>query len=134
MEADKAGRGAGARKGRDYVPDWLAVADRLGNETAVATTLLKGPHLADAGIPRGPLWAHIIAMSTEAQDDGAFTDEDGVKAWLAANQETLVPEATRRHAEAQAKWLQDKAEKAAAQKERQKAEKAARAAAVAGGS
>jgi hypothetical protein len=64
-------------------------------------------------------------MSTEAQDDGVFTDEAGVKAWLADNQETLVAEATRRHAEAQAKWLSDKAEKAAAQKERQKAEKAA---------
>jgi tRNA nucleotidyltransferase (CCA-adding enzyme) len=125
VEADKAGRGPGARKGRDYVPDWLSVADRLGNETAVATTLLKGPHLADARIPRGPLWAQIVAMSTEAQDDGVFTDEAGVKAWLADNQETLVAEATRRHAEAQAKWLSDKAEKAAAQKERQKAEKAA---------
>jgi hypothetical protein len=56
-------------------------------------------------------------MSTEAQDDGVFTDEAGVKAWLAENQDTLVEEATRRHAEAQAKWLKDKAEKAAAQAE-----------------
>ncbi|MFF2244283.1 CCA tRNA nucleotidyltransferase [Arthrobacter sp. NPDC058130] len=125
VEADKAGRGPGARRGRDYLPDWLAAADRLGNERAVTTTLLKGPHLADAGVPRGRLWVHIVAMSTEAQDDGAFSDEAGVKAWLAANQKTLVAEATRRHAEAQAKWLKDKAEKAAAQKERQRAEKAA---------
>ncbi|HEX9228019.1 MAG TPA: HD domain-containing protein, partial [Arthrobacter sp.] len=132
VEADKAGRGEGARKGRDYVPDWLAVADRLGNESAVNTTMLKGPYLADAGIPRGPLWAHIVAMSTEAQDDGAFTDEAGVKTWLAENQDDLVAEATRRHAEAQAKWLQDKAEKVAAQKERQEAEKAAQQAAAAG--
>ncbi len=125
VEADKAGRGPGALKGRDYLPDWLAVADRLGNETAVTTTLLKGPYLADAGIPRGPLWAHIITMSEEAQDNGEFADEDSVKAWLAENQAALVAEATRRHAEAQEKWLKDKAEKAAAQKERQKADKAA---------
>ena len=117
VEADKAGRGPRARKGRDYLPDWLAAADRLGNETAVTTTLLKGPYLADAGIPRGPQWTHIVAMSTEAQDDGVFTDEAGVKVWLVGNQDTLVTEATRRHAEAQAKWLKDKAEKAAAQAE-----------------
>lgn len=64
-------------------------------------------------------------MSEEARDDGAFTDEAGVKVWLAENQVALVAEATRRHAEAQAKWLKDREEKAAAQKARQKAEKAA---------
>lgn len=43
----------GARHGKNHLPDWLAVADRLGNEKAISTTLLKGPHLTEAGIPRG---------------------------------------------------------------------------------
>jgi tRNA nucleotidyltransferase (CCA-adding enzyme) len=109
VEADKAGRGPGARKGRDYVPDWLAVADRLGNEQAVATTLLKGQHLADAGIPRGKLWAHIVAISTEAQDDGAFTDEAGAGDWLAANGDSVLAEAERRLQKAEAAYAEKKA-------------------------
>jgi tRNA nucleotidyltransferase (CCA-adding enzyme) len=124
VEADKAGRGHGAKRGRNYLPDWLAVADRLGNESAVNTTLLKGPYLADAGIPRGPLWAHIVTMSEEAQDDGAFTDEAGVKTWLAENQDSLRRGGNPPAPEAQAKWLKEKNEKLAPSRHAQKAENA----------
>lgn len=75
VEADKAGRGEGARHSRNYLTDWLEVADRLGNEKAISKTLLKGPHLAESGIPRGKLWAVIVAQSEEAQDDGVFSDD-----------------------------------------------------------
>lgn len=130
VEADHAGRGAGARVGRNYLPDWLAIADRLGNERAVSTTLLKGPHLAEAGIPRGPLWAYIVSMSEDAQDDGEFSDEAGVKAWLAANRTKLVATATSRHTKAQEKWKREKAEKLAILQARQREENAARKAAA----
>lgn len=81
VEADKTGRGDGARQGKNHLPDWLAIADRLGNERAVGT-MLKGQHIAGAGVPRGPMWAHIVAQSEEAQDEGAFSDEDGAREWL----------------------------------------------------
>ncbi|MBG0738980.1 metal-dependent phosphohydrolase [Paeniglutamicibacter antarcticus] len=131
VEADKAGRGVGALRTRNYVPDWLAVAERLGNETAIST-LLKGQHLADAGVPKGKLWAVIVAQSQEAQDEGAFNDEAGARAWLTANEETILGEARRRLQEADAAHALRSAELLAATKARaavQKAEaKAARAA------
>ena len=34
VEADKAGRGEGAQHSRNYLPDWPAIADRIGNEKA----------------------------------------------------------------------------------------------------
>lgn len=103
VEADKAGRGDGARKGRDYLPDWLDRADRLGSESGVGKPILKGPHLADSGIERGPLWGYIIAQSVEAQDDGVFTDEAGARDWLAGNRKAVLTEAQRRWQKAQAK-------------------------------
>lgn len=102
VEADKAGRGAGARKARDYVPEWLERAERLGSESGLGKPILKGPHLAESGIDRGPLWGHIIAQSVEAQDDGAFTDEAGAREWLAGNRKKVLVEAQRR-------WQRDKA-------------------------
>jgi tRNA nucleotidyltransferase (CCA-adding enzyme) len=102
VEADKAGRGEGARHTRNYVPDWLAVAERIGNETAISKTLLKGPHLAEAGVPKGKLWSIIVAQSEEAQDDGAFSDEAGAREWLAANEAKIMKEATRRLQKAEA--------------------------------
>lgn len=81
VEAEKAGRGEGARHGKNHhLPDWLTIAEQLGNEKAVSTTMLKGQHLAHAGIPRGPMCAFIVAQSEEAQDDGALANEDGAKA------------------------------------------------------
>ena len=58
--------------------------------------MLKGQHIADAGVPRGPMWAFIVAQSEEAQDDGAFSDEDGAKAWLATNHDATMQETGRR--------------------------------------
>ncbi|HEX9089587.1 MAG TPA: HD domain-containing protein [Arthrobacter sp.] len=109
VEADKAGRGPGARHSRNYLSDWLTVAEKLGNETAISKTLLKGPHLAEAGIPRGKLWAIIVSQSEEAQDDGAFSDEAGAQAWLSANEAEIMAEATRRLQKAEAAYAKKKA-------------------------
>ena len=109
VEADKAGRGAGARHTRNYVPDWLDVAERIGNETAISKTLLRGPHLAEAGVPKGKLWAIIVAQSEEAQDDGAFNDEAGAREWLAANEVEILTEANRRLQKSEAAYAKKKA-------------------------
>lgn len=58
--------------------------------------MLRGPHLTEAGIERGPLWGHMIAQSVAAQDDGAFADEAGAGAFLAANRDEVLAEAHRR--------------------------------------
>lgn len=133
VEADKAGRGEGARHTRNYLSDWLEIADRLGNETAISKTLLKGPHLAEAGIPHGKLWAFIVAQSEEAQDDGAFSDEAGAKEWLATNGDAILTEANRRLQKATAAYEKKKAAqdiitkaRAAVQKAEAKALKAAK--------
>jgi tRNA nucleotidyltransferase (CCA-adding enzyme) len=78
-------------------------AERLGSDSSVSKTILKGPHLAESGIERGPLWGLIIAQSVEAQDDGVFTDEEGARAWLAGNRKAVLTEAQRRWQKAQAK-------------------------------
>lgn len=109
VEADKAGRGAGARHTRNYVPDWLDVAERIGNETAISKTLLKGPHLAEAGVPKGKLWAIIVTQSEEAQDDGAFSDEAGARDWLASNEDAIMTEAKRRLQKSEAAYAKKKA-------------------------
>ncbi|WP_422758941.1 CCA tRNA nucleotidyltransferase [Paenarthrobacter sp. C1] len=124
VEADKAGRGEGARHTRNYVPDWLAVADRIGNEKAIGTAMLKGHHLADAGVPKGKLWAVIVGLSEEAQDDGAFSDEDGARDWLAANEEAVIKEARRRLQKLEAAQAKRSAEIAAATKARAAIQKA----------
>ena len=109
VEADKAGRGAGARHTRNYVPDWLDVAERIGNETAISKTLLRGPHLAEAGVPKGKLWAIIVAQSEEAQDDGVFSDEAGARNWLATNEDAIMTEAKRRLQKSEAAYAKKKA-------------------------
>ncbi len=96
VEADKEGRGAGARQGVNHLPTWLAKAERLAKEPVVGTTLLKGASLAEADIPRGRLWQFVIEQSRDAQDDGAFSDEEGAAAWLHANRDVVVAEALRR--------------------------------------
>jgi tRNA nucleotidyltransferase (CCA-adding enzyme) len=125
VEADKAGRGEGARHSRNYLPDWLAIADRIGNEKAVGKAMLKGQHIAEAGVPRGPMWAIIVAQSEEAQDEGAFTDEDGAREWLAANRDPIMKETARRLQEAQAASEKKKAALAIALKARQEEQRAA---------
>ena len=109
VEADKAGRGEGARQGVNHLPTWLAKAERLAKEPVVGTTLLKGAALAEADIPRGRLWQFVIEQSRDAQDDGLFIDEEGAAAWLHANRDAVVTEAVRRLGEFQAS---EKAKKA----------------------
>jgi tRNA nucleotidyltransferase (CCA-adding enzyme) len=96
VEADKEGRGPGARQGVNHLPTWLAKAERLGKDPVAGTTLLKGAALAEAGIPRGRLWRFVIEQSRDAQDDGLFGDEEGAAAWLHANRDPVVAEAMRR--------------------------------------
>lgn len=124
VEADKSGRGPGARHGRDYVPEWLERAERLGSESGLGKPILKGPHLAESGIERGPLWGHIIAQSVEAQDDGVFADEAGARAWLAGNRSKVLREAQRRWQRAQAKAEKEQAARLVIAKARNAEQKA----------
>ncbi|MGA8789939.1 MAG: metal-dependent phosphohydrolase, partial [Paenarthrobacter sp.] len=96
VEADKAGRGFGARESVNHLPTWLTKAERLGSEPVTGTTLLKGAALAEAGIPRGRLWRFVIEQSRDAQDDGLFGHEEGAAAWLHANRDPVLAEAMRR--------------------------------------
>jgi tRNA nucleotidyltransferase (CCA-adding enzyme) len=124
VEADKGGRGDGPNGGPEKAAQWLAIAERIDAENPRSMTLLKGHHLAASGVPRGPLWAFMVAQSEEAQDNGAFTDEDGAQVWLQANQEQVVAEAKRRRAEAQAAFEIGQREKLAIQQARQAQQKA----------
>ena len=99
-------------------------AERLGNGSSVSTTILKGPHLAESEIERGPLWGHIIAQSVEAQDDGVFTDEAGAREWLAGNRKAVLTEAQRRWQKAQAKAEKLQRQRLVAAKIRQAEQKA----------
>lgn len=119
VEADKGGRGDGPNGGPDRQPKWLSIAERIDAENPKAMTLLKGHHLAESGVPRGPLWAFMVAQSEEAQDNGAFTDEDGAQAWLQANQEQVIAEARRRQQEHKAAFEKKKAAQLAELKIRQ---------------
>ncbi len=102
VEADKAGRGVGARQGVNHLPTWLTKAELLTKQAVVGTTLLKGAALASEDIPRGRLWRFVIEQSRDAQDDGLFSDEEGAAAWLHANRDAVVAEALRRLGEFQA--------------------------------
>ncbi|GIU57484.1 hypothetical protein [Arthrobacter sp. NicSoilC12] len=64
---------------------------------------------AAAGIPRGKLWPAIVAQSEEAQDDGLFDDEAGVKEWLATNYDDIMKEGQRRLQKAAAAYEKKKA-------------------------
>lgn len=85
---------------------------------------LRPVTLAKAGIPRGPQWAIIVAQAEEAQDNGAFTDEDGAQAWLTANQDAIMKETTRRLQKAQAAAAKKKAAMALTLKAKQAEQKA----------
>jgi tRNA nucleotidyltransferase (CCA-adding enzyme) len=124
VEADKGGRGLGPAGG-ERTAEWLAISERLDAENPRSATLLKGHHLAASGVPRGPLWAFIVAQSEEAQDNGQFADGDGAQAWLTLNYDTVLAEAKRRRAEAQAAFEIGQREKLAIQQARQAEEKAA---------
>ncbi|MDR6435068.1 tRNA nucleotidyltransferase (CCA-adding enzyme) [Paenarthrobacter nicotinovorans] len=109
VEADKEGRGPGARQGVNHLPTWLAKAERLGKDPVAGTTLLKGAALAEEDIPRGRLWHFVIEQSRDAQDDGLFSDEAGAAAWLHANRDAVVAEALRRLDEFEAAGEKSKA-------------------------
>jgi tRNA nucleotidyltransferase (CCA-adding enzyme) len=80
---------------------------------------------AEAGIPRGPMWAFIVAQSEEAQDDGAFTDEEGAREWLATNHDAIMKETTRRLQKAQAASEKRRAAMAVILKAKQEEQKTA---------
>jgi len=96
VEADKRGRGIGARQGINHLPTWLEKAERLAKQPAAGTTLLKGAALAEAAVPPGRLWRFVIEQGRDAQDDGLFSDEEGAAAWFHANRDAVVAEAGRR--------------------------------------
>jgi tRNA nucleotidyltransferase (CCA-adding enzyme) len=125
VEADKGGRGLGPDGGAK-VAQWLSAAERLDAENPRTATLLKGHHLATSGVPRGPLWAQIVKLSQDAQDNGAFDDEAGATKWLEANRSSVVDEAQRRVLESQAARDQKQSEILDRVREQQAREKAAK--------
>lgn len=79
LEADSEGRGSGNKPAVGH--RWVAVADTLGGPAALRP-LLRGNHLAAAGLTPGPQFAVLIRASVAAQDDGLFVDEAGAVKWL----------------------------------------------------
>jgi tRNA nucleotidyltransferase (CCA-adding enzyme) len=71
------------------------------------------------------LWDVIIDQSEEAQDDGAFSDEAGVKGWLAANETAILKDAERRLQKATAAYEKKQADHLIATKARAAVQKAA---------
>lgn len=84
VDADLAGRGPGAKP--PVSGPWLAVAETV----KVIPPILRGEHLAAAGIPRGQEWGWIVRASLAAQDEGAFDTEEGAVAWALANREAVI--------------------------------------------
>lgn len=76
VDADCAGRGAGAKA--SPAAAWLSVA---ATDPVGTAPLLKGRHLIALGMTPGPDFAIVLRRAWEAQDDGAFTDEEGAVAW-----------------------------------------------------
>jgi tRNA nucleotidyltransferase (CCA-adding enzyme) len=68
------------------VPTWLAMSRVAQVSAAPAKGILTGRHLIAAGLVPGPVFGQILARALAAQDDGAFADEAGALAWLAADQ------------------------------------------------
>jgi tRNA nucleotidyltransferase (CCA-adding enzyme) len=65
---------------------WLDMARDMAVSAKPAPGILRGQHLIEAGLTPGPVFGQILARALAAQDDGAFTDEAGALAWLAADQ------------------------------------------------
>jgi tRNA nucleotidyltransferase (CCA-adding enzyme) len=62
-----------------------ARAQELALENAAPRPLLQGRHLVALGRRPGPEFKPLLDAAFEAQLDGAFTDEAGAVAWLAAH-------------------------------------------------
>ncbi|NNC13411.1 HD domain-containing protein [Planctomonas sp. JC2975] len=80
VDADSAGRGSGAKA--SPAATWLSVAaaDPIGT-----APILKGRHLISLGLEPGPEFAGILHKALQAQDEGAFADEEGALVWARAN-------------------------------------------------
>jgi tRNA nucleotidyltransferase (CCA-adding enzyme) len=83
IAADCKGRGdPGAEHA--FAGTWLEMARTVRVSAKPAPGILRGQHLIDAGLVPGPAFGQILARALAAQDDGAFGDEAGALAWLAA--------------------------------------------------
>lgn len=80
--ADRGGRGHASGPGNAGA--WLSLASDAGALTAPVKPTLGGGLLVKAGWTPGPAFKEVIAAAVAAQDDGAFDDEAGAAAWLAA--------------------------------------------------
>lgn len=79
--ADRGGRGSASEPGN--TGRWMELAQRAGTEQRPVRPILGGQILRDAGWAPGPSFGPVIKAAIAAQDDGAFTDADGARAWLA---------------------------------------------------
>lgn len=78
VDADQAGRGAGAKI--SPAAEWLDKYENGGGKPR--TSILRGQHLMARGMKPGPDFKPIITAAVEAQDAGEFDDEAGALAWL----------------------------------------------------
>jgi tRNA nucleotidyltransferase (CCA-adding enzyme) len=76
VDADCAGRGIGAKPSPTAAWLRVAAADPIGT-----TPILTGRHLISLGMRPGPGFASLLRQALDAQDDGAFTDEEGAVTW-----------------------------------------------------
>lgn len=80
--ADRGGRGPASEPGN--TARWLELAERAGTMQAPVRPILGGDILREAGWTPGPSFGPVIKAAIAAQDEGAFADTDGARAWLAA--------------------------------------------------
>jgi tRNA nucleotidyltransferase (CCA-adding enzyme) len=67
------------------IDELVATARKLALASAAPQPLALGRHLLELGMKAGPEFKPILAAAFEAQLEGAFADEAGALAWLAAH-------------------------------------------------
>lgn len=85
-EADQGGRPPLTPERAREACGWLLErAEALGVAQGPSPALLRGEHLAAAGMSPGPAFKPILAAAYEAQLDGTITDEASALVWLAGH-------------------------------------------------
>lgn len=85
VDADSAGRGAGAKESPASL--WLSVADEVGPEPKKG--YLNGRHLIAAGWTPSPAFRAVLDASIAAQDAGLIDSDAGARAWFAEHGEQI---------------------------------------------
>jgi tRNA nucleotidyltransferase (CCA-adding enzyme) len=83
MEADSNGRGYEEYRQPTGWQDIQEIAETLDLNESQYEYILKGRHLIEAGLKPSNMFGEVLAKANLAQEDGAFSDIDGAKKWLA---------------------------------------------------